>query len=130
MINGYATGIGKMGEKGVFGLSYVENGIVSVRDDYYLSEKITLTQNYPNPFNPVTTITYEIPFIVGVKSSRLVTLKIFDIMGNEVTTLVNDYHTAGSYSIDFQPRNLVSGIYFYQLNSGTTSISKKMIYLK
>ena len=84
-----------------------------------------LEQNYPNPFNPSTTIKYEIP------SDNFVTLRIFDVLGNEVTTLVNEEKHGGSYTIKFNASNLASGIYFYQLKVNNHYIkSKKMILMR
>ena len=83
-----------------------------------------LGQNYPNPFNPNTTINYELP----IKSS--VTLKIVDILGNEVETLVNEEKNAGYYQISFDGSNISSGIYFYTLQTENYFVTKKMILLK
>jgi photosystem II stability/assembly factor-like uncharacterized protein len=90
-----------------------------------------LSQNYPNPFNPETTISYTIPS--NVKGETInVTLKIFDVLGNEVATLVNELKPAGSYNSQFSIRNyqLPSGVYFYRLQSGSYSETQKMILLK
>jgi outer membrane protein assembly factor BamB len=83
-----------------------------------------LEQNYPNPFNSFTNIKYTIPL------SGSVTIKVFDIMGSEVTTLLNRYQAAGSYDVIFQPKDLASGIYFYTLSSGNFAATKKLILLK
>jgi hypothetical protein len=87
-----------------------------------------LSQNYPNPFNPSTKISWQSP----VASWQ--TLKVYDILGNEVATLVNEYRNAGSYEIDFNPassfKNLASSVYFYQLRVGDFVETKKMILLK
>jgi len=84
-----------------------------------------LSQNYPNPFNPSTTIKYEI------SKTSLVQIKIFDILGNEVTTLVSNLLAPGIYSSNFDASNLSSGIYFYTLTSDGQKIdSKKMILIK
>jgi hypothetical protein len=97
----------------------------------------SLEQNYPNPFNPNTTIRYSIPSVIAneVKQSQLVTLKVYDVLGNEIATLVNEEQTAGKYEIEFEShsgevRNLVSGIYFYQLKAGEFMETKKMLLLK
>ncbi len=84
----------------------------------------SLEQNYPNPFNPSTTISYSVP-----KSSK-VTIRIFNVLGQEVRTLVNDYKSPGKYTINFNADNLSSGIYFYTLHAGNTFQVKKMILLK
>jgi hypothetical protein len=87
-----------------------------------------LSQNFPNPFNPSTTIRYEIP------ERSFVTIKIYDILGNEITTLVNEEKPAGSYEVEFNISsgigNLVSGIYFYKLQSGDFVQTKKMVLIK
>ena len=83
-----------------------------------------LYQNYPNPFNPSTRIEYEIPEV------SFVTLKVYDVLGNEIATLVNEGKPAGSYEVEFNASNLTSGIYFYQLNAGSFIETNKMILLK
>ena len=83
-----------------------------------------LSQNYPNPFNPATTISYQVP------SSGFVSLKVFDILGNEVATLVNEQKPAGKYQVDFNASSLTSGVYFYQLKTGSNIATKKMILLR
>jgi len=83
-----------------------------------------LEQNYPNPFNPTTTINY------SIKKDGSVTLKVYDIIGKEVVALVNENKTAGNYSVQFNASNLPSGIYFYQIESGSFSSTKKLILLK
>ena len=84
----------------------------------------TLSQNYPNPFNPTTTITYQMP------KTEFVTLKVYDILGREIATLVNEEKPAGNYEVNFIGSGLTSGIYFYQLKAGDYSETKKMILLK
>jgi 5-hydroxyisourate hydrolase-like protein (transthyretin family) len=81
-------------------------------------------QNFPNPFNPVTTITYEIP------ERSIVTIKIYGVLGNEITTLVNEEKSAGRYEILFNAENLPSGIYFYRLQAGDYIETKKMVLMK
>jgi len=83
-----------------------------------------LGQNYPNPFNPSTTIK------LGLPSDGNVSLKVYDILGNEVQTLVEGYQKAGTYNIYFSGENLSSGIYYYKLSSGNLSDTKKMVLLK
>ena len=84
----------------------------------------TLSQNYPNPFNPSTTIKYEI------KSAGDVTLKIYDVIGNEVAILVNEHQESGIYYMDFGTSSLTSGVYIYRLSVGDISLVKKMTLLK
>jgi hypothetical protein len=93
------------------------------QSDRILSRFI-LEQNYPNPFNPSTTINY------SVSSSEFVALKVYDVLGNEVATLVNEEKPVGSYEVNFDARGLSSGIYFYKLQSGNFIETKKMILLK
>ena len=84
----------------------------------------SLAQNYPNPFNPVTNIKFEI-----LKSGFAV-LKVYDVIGNEIATLVNEKKTAGSYGINWDASNYPSGVYFYKLTIGEQSIQKKMVLIK
>ena len=101
-------------------------------EDEILPSQFQLSQNYPNPFNPLTTIRFTI------SESDLVTLKVYDILGNEVTTLVNEEKSAGVYEVEFDGNGLTSGIYFYRLQAGDPSTGsgqsfidvKKMILLK
>ncbi|MEW5843597.1 MAG: S8/S53 family peptidase [Bacteroidota bacterium] len=83
-----------------------------------------LESNYPNPFNPSTVIKYQI------KEKSLVSIKVFDVMGREVTTLVNKYQNAGAFEVIFDASNLPSGVYFYNLVAGSNSITKKMLLIK
>ncbi len=87
-------------------------------------EKFNLYQNYPNPFNPSTVIKFSVPF------QSFVSLKIYDITGREITTLVNEEKSSGTYSINFKANNLSSGIYIYRLACGNFNQVKKMILLK
>ncbi|MCW9097465.1 MAG: aryl-sulfate sulfotransferase, partial [Ignavibacteriaceae bacterium] len=86
--------------------------------NYYLS------QNYPNPFNPTTKIRYEIPEL------SFITMKVFDVLGNEIATLVNEEKPAGKYEVEFNASTLPSGVYFYQLKAGKFIKTKKMVLLK
>ena len=87
-----------------------------------------LEQNYPNPFNPSTIISYQLPVAGNV------TLKVFDVLGREVATLVNEEKAAGSYKVEFNSassiKNPASGVYFYQLKAGNYIDTKKMMFLK
>lgn len=112
---------------------YGDTVLVDVNDNSPATPlKFQLLQNFPNPFNPATTIKYSIPFeINGNKSSRqFVTLKIHDILGREITTLVNEEKSPGNYEITFNARGLPSGVYFYSLKTGNRSEVKKMLLLK
>ncbi|HRI85574.1 MAG TPA: T9SS type A sorting domain-containing protein, partial [Ignavibacteria bacterium] len=87
-------------------------------------DKFHLSQNYPNPFNPITKIAYSIPV------SGIVTIKIFDITGREIKTLVNEFRNAGSYEIEFDGGGLSSGVYYYKLETNNFSETRKMILIK
>ncbi len=99
---------------------------------YNLNETITLTlpsayslsQNYPNPFNPLTTIQYQ------VAEKQLVTLKIYDVIGNEIAILVNEVQDSGLHSAEFNAEKLSSGVYYYTLKAGSFTSTKKMILIK
>ena len=95
-------------------------------------------QNYPNPFNPVTRIRYTIktppkssPLLKGRTEEGFITIKVYDILGNEVATLVNEYKPAGTYAVEFNGSTLPSGVYFYRLqtDNGFTA-TKKLVLLK
>ncbi len=99
--------------------------ITAVKNDYLSApKKYSLLQNYPNPFNPSTAIKYQIP------NSSFVSLKVYDILGNEVESLVNETKAAGSYEVKFNGSNLSSGIYFYQLKTNKFTSTKKLMLLK
>jgi len=96
----------------------------AVEVDFEVPAKIELSQNYPNPFNPSTTINFKLP------SSENVSLKIFNIVGEEVATLINGNLEDGEYSFNFKADNLPSGMYVYQLKTNQNTLTKKMLYLK
>ena len=113
----------------------------SVEVDLGIPAKFKLSQNYPNPFNPTTTIEYSVPQITHPlipsregkeRSDRgvSITLKIYDILGNEIATLVNEEKQSGIYKVNFDAKNLSSGIYYYQLRSDNYVKTKKMILVK
>lgn len=89
-----------------------------------LPTEFVLAQNYPNPFNPTTNIQY------AIGSKQHVTLKVFDVLGNEIATLVDEYKPAGSYTINFDASKLSSGVYFYKLSVGNEIKTNKMILLR
>ena len=99
-----------------------------------ISPKVfSLEQNYPNPFNPSTKIKYVIPNVETLQSASIqVTLKIYDVLGNEITTLVNEQQQPGIYEVEFNTKemNLTSGVYFYQLRANNFVETKKMILNK
>ena len=97
----------------------------------------SLAQNYPNPFNPTTTIKYTIlspHFNKGGETGGFVTIKVFDVLGNEIATLVNQQKPAGNYEVEFSTTeigsNLTTGVYLYQLRAGSFIETKKMILMK
>jgi len=95
-------------------------GVQTVEIPNYYS----LDQNYPNPFNPSTSIKYSVP------ETRLVTLKVFDVLGREVATLVNETKNPGFHTVNFDASNLASGIYFYRIDAGSFSSIKRMVLVK
>lgn len=97
---------------------------VSVDDEILQSLTFSLSQNYPNPFNPLTSIHY------AIGKRQFVTLKVYDILGNEIATLVNDEKSAGNYEVNFNASNIPSGVYFYRLQAGSFIQTNKMILLK
>ena len=98
--------------------------IVNINNQHGLADKFSLSQNYPNPFNPSTTIKYEIPL------GNQVTLKVYDVLGNEIASLINAKLNAGSYETEFNASKLSSGVYFYKLTVGDVSEIKSMILVK
>ena len=112
---------------GIYWLPYTPTNI----DDDIVAKDFMLYQNYPNPFNPTTKIKFSIPNVETRHASSLrVTLKIYDVLGNEVTTLVDEYKSAGEYEVEFSGVGLSSGIYFYQLKAGSLVETKKMILFR
>jgi len=87
-------------------------------------KEYALAQNYPNPFNPTTTISYQLP------KAGHVTLKIYDVLGNEVKTLVNENKEVGRYTAAFDASSLASGVYIYRLQANDYLATKKMLLLK
>ncbi len=114
------------GGRNVFVAKYGPDGVFTDVDeiDYNIPKELELSQNYPNPFNPSTKISWQSP----VSSHQ--TIKVYDVLGNEVATLVNEYREAGSHELIFDASNLTSGIYFYQLQAGNFLQTKKMILIK
>ncbi len=98
--------------------------IVGVNVLSELPEQYSLSQNYPNPFNPTTIIVY------GIREKTNVELKLFDVLGREVKTIINSEQAAGYYEIEFIASRLASGVYFYRLQAGDFVETKKMVLLK
>ena len=100
------------------------NYATDVKDDLTSVYEFNLAQNYPNPFNPSTKINY------SLQAEGLVTLKVFNILGQEVATLINDFQTAGTHSVNFDASKLSSGIYLYKIDSNGFTQTKKMMLIK
>jgi len=120
-----------------FYINYIPTGIDSAKliwwgdiptqvnkDSINLPVKFTLQQNFPNPFNPNTTIQF------SLREQSFVVLKVFDALGREVRTLVNEHQQSGMHMVIFDGTNLPSGVYFYKLEAGTCSDTKKFLLLK
>lgn len=99
-------------------------GVTSIAEGESQITQFELNQNYPNPFNPSTVIQYSLPVVSEV------TLKVFDILGNEVAAIVNGLENAGKHKVEFNASNLPSGLYVYRLTAGSYSLNKKMVLLK
>jgi len=97
-------------------------GVVPINS--FTPSKFELVQNYPNPFNPTTNIRYQIA------NSSFVTLKVYDILGKEMKTLVSENLKAGTYEIKFDASNIPSGAYFYKITAGNFTDTKKMLVIK
>ena len=106
-------------------LAFILNSIIDIKQiGTEIPNTYSLKQNYPNPFNPVTKISFDIP------KKAFVTLKVYDILGKELAKLVNEDKSAGKYILDFNASSLSSGVYFYKLEAGDFSETKRMIVLK
>ena len=113
------------GENGSI-LKYTDPNVTDIKvgeNDIKPSNYI-LSQNFPNPFNPTTTIKYQIPEL------SFVTLKVYDVLGSEVATLVNEEKPLGNYEVEFGATTFPSGIYFYKLQAGNFVETKKMVLMK
>jgi hypothetical protein len=95
-----------------------------IKNNSNIPKTFSLSQNYPNPFNPATTIKYELP------KDAFVTIKVYDIVGREIFTLVNENKQAGYYSVNFNGINFASGVYFYRIKAGDYNAVKRMVLIK
>lgn len=112
-----------------FGGTFEYSNIIEATVDAPI--KFSLEQNYPNPFNPTTKIKYQIPASLNPsKGWTFVQLIVYDILGNQIATLVSEDKPAGTYEIEFNGMNLPSGIYIYQVQAGSFVETKKMILLR
>lgn len=100
------------------------NPVPTVVNPVIVPVEFMLSQNYPNPFNPATIISYQLP------ANTLVTLKVYDILGREFQTLINERQTAGAHSVTFDASNLASGVYFYRMQAGEFIQTKKLVLMK
>jgi len=113
------------GDNGLYILkSDLVSDILIPENDKANQINFSLKQNYPNPFNPSTVISYQLP-VIG-----MVLLKVYDLLGREIATLVNEEKPAGEYEVEFNAARLPSGIYFYQLRTGNFSETKKMVLIR
>jgi hypothetical protein len=110
-------------DTGYFSLVYVDS-LTYIIDNNIRPNNFSLSQNYPNPFNPSTKIKY------AVSSPQYATLKVYDVLGNEVATLLDEYKPAGKFEVEFDASGLPSGVYFYRIQSGNFIDTKKMLLLK
>jgi hypothetical protein len=99
-------------------------GVILEHFNELAPKTFTLFQNYPNPFNPSTVIDYQ------VASLGRVNLKVYDLLGRKVVTLINEVKSAGSYSATFNATNMPSGVYFYQLQAGSFTETKQLLLIK
>ena len=128
----YAVDVDDDGDIDVLSASRDDNKIAWYESDLVSSVTIlneipsefSLSQNYPNPFNPTTTIKYQIPEL------SFVTLKVYDVLGSEIATLVNEEKPIGNYEVNLEANGLPSGIYFYKLQAGDFIETKKMVLLR
>ncbi len=110
---------------------FVTPDVTGINDNEQFVFRFVLNQNYPNPFNPITVINYSIPNVGQfAKSSHNVTLKVYDVLGREIATLVNEKQSPGNYEITFDAIGFPSGIYFYKLTAGNFTKVRKMILMK
>ena len=109
---------------GIDALSVVSNVVGVQNNNNNIPASYNLMQNYPNPFNPSTKISFALPKAGNVK------LAVFDILGNEVATVLNGLQTAGNHTVDFNAASLSSGVYFYKIQAGDFSSTKKMLLVK
>ena len=123
----YDRSSGNFGILDAWGIELVfeqTTGVPDEQEENIIPDNFELSQNYPNPFNPSTTIRYSIPELSNVE------LKVYDILGSEVASLVNEEKDSGVYTVSFDASNLSSGIYLYRLQAGSFIQTKKMILIK
>ncbi len=110
---------------------YIQSSTVNVTEEKKLPTTIVLKQNYPNPFNPTTTIKYSVPVMdANFTPTKNVQLKVYDVLGNKITTLVNEQKSPGIYEATFNGNNLSTGVYIYRLTIGNYMVQRKMLLIK
>jgi hypothetical protein len=126
IIGGFKNDNGPSGAVDFYLIKTDASGLTDVQIEHnpQIPVSFSLEQNYPNPFNPTTTISYQIPEL------SFVTIKIFDVLGSEIATLINEEKPIGSYEVEFNASELTSGIYFYRLKAGDFIVTKKMVLMK
>jgi hypothetical protein len=122
------TLVGQIGFDNVLGLAYcltcIPIGIRNETDGNAVPKEYALLQNYPNPFNPNTTIKYQVPEL------NFISLKVYDVLGSEIVTLVNEEKSIGNYEVEFDALKFPSGVYFYKIQAGSFIETKKMVLMK
>jgi Alginate lyase/Secretion system C-terminal sorting domain len=103
---------------------YLSNTVTGISKNNLSPSSALVLQNYPNPFNPSTMISYETPV------TDLISVKIFDLLGREIATLVNEKKQAGKYQVTWDASRFMSGVYFCRLQAGASSVTKKLLYVK
>lgn len=124
MRNVYVAGTTRMGSGTMFATVKYEQGATSVQESAAYATTYRLEQNFPNPWNPATTIVYSLP------AAGRVVLRVFDILGREIRTLVDEEQGAGTHVVRFDATNLSSGVYFYRLQAGGYAAVKRMMVVK
>ncbi len=116
--------------RGDASVSYINVHILIYDVTTEIPSKYDLAQNYPNPFNPVTNLEFGIPALRGESDLGFTSLKVYDLLGKEVVTLVNEKLNPGTYRVEFDAGGLTSGVYFYRLTSGDFTDTKRMMIVK
>jgi hypothetical protein len=110
---------------GVMGTHELQDVVLGIKDiSSNVPDNYSISQNYPNPFNPSTMIRF------SIKETGIVSLKVYNVLGQLVNTLVNEQKSAGTYEYNFDASHLSSGIYFYTIKAGNFTATKKMILMK
>ncbi len=122
--SGVGTLIGSTGKRGITGIAFLAYPVTALKTSEVIPEIYELKQNYPNPFNSITNVQFQIIY------SGIVKIKVYDLLGREVKTLVNEYKQPGTYQVSFNAEGLSSGIYFYKMTAGDFTDVKRMVLVK